>query len=413
MPGVPDSPDAHDLRSAGSAVSDPPAAAQLPGESVTDPVTAAADVLTIAASPLGQPAPPPMTAVQLALYAGWTMAVLYGRIQAPSANDVTELPTTHELQPDQRRTLELRRLRHLLQRLTIQPELAGSDLPTNVPADDASEKTLRGTLPALNLAILEALAVTRPEVELAYELGRSLRDTANPPPEREAPHAPALARQLGRGRIAKLQEWLATLSVQFPQHTAAIVATSLGRWSEFAAVTLQTAKPPLKKGQAVNVAATMCDYLLPQGDLWLMLLTGARSTSGLLNPEGYVAAGELALHRSAAIVRQLIRRYAAELLIVAAALGFIIYLAVNNLGGAARVWTTIAAIGGSLGISARTITSAASRLTAEAERPVFAMAEEDAMAWAITTLPAVDLTARGTQQLRRAGVGRQVSLGRI
>jgi len=413
MPGVPDSPDAHDLRSAGSAVSDPPAAAQLPGESVTDPVTAAADVLTIAASPLGQPAPPPMTAVQLALYAGWTMAVLYGRIQAPSANDVTELPTTHELQPDQRRTLELRRLRHLLQRLTIQPELAGSDLPTNVPADDASEKTLRGTLPALNLAILEALAVTRPEVELAYELGRSLRDTANPPPEREAPHAPALARQLGRGRIAKLQEWLATLSVQFPQHTAAIVATSLGRWSEFAAVTLQTAKPPLKKGQAVNVAATMCDYLLPQGDLWLMLLTGARSTSGLLNPEGYVAAGELALHRSAAIVRQVIRRYAAELLILAAALGFIIYLAVNNLGGAARVWTTIAAIGGSLGISARTITSASSRLTAEAERPVFTMAEEDAMAWAITTLPAVGLTSRGNQRLRKAGVGPKESLGRI
>jgi hypothetical protein len=412
MPDVPDSADAHDLRSAGSAVADPPAAAQSPGESVTDPVTAA-DVLTTAAPPLGQPAPPPMTAVQLALHAGWTMAVLYGRIQAPAADDITELPTRHELQPDQRRVLELKRLSHLLQQLAIRPGIDGSGLPTEVPASDADETALQGTLPTLNLTILEALAVGPPEVELAYELGRSLRDTANPPPEREAPHTPALARQLGRGRIAKLQEWLATLSAQFPQHTAAIVAASLGRWSEFAAVTVQTTKPRLKKGQPVNVAATMCDYLLPQGDLWLMLLTGARSTSGLLSPEGYVAAGELALHRSAAIVRQVVRRYVVELLVVAAALGFIIYLAVNNLGGAARVWTTIAAVGGSLGVSARTITSAASRLTSEAERPVFTMAEEDAMAWAITTLPAVGLTPRGNQRLRKAGIGPKASLGRV
>ena len=408
----PDSADAHDLRSAGSAVADPPATAQSPGESVTDPVTAATHVVTIAAQPLGQPAPPPMTAVQLALCAGWTIAVLYGTIQAPAA-DVTELPTRHELQPEQRRVLELKRLGHLLEQLAIRPGIQGSGLPTEVPASDADEKALRGTLPALNLTILKVLAVGPPEVELAYELGRSLRDTANPPPEREAPHAPALARQLGRGRIAKLQEWLATLSAQFPQHTAAIVATSLGRWSEFAAVTVQTTKPRVKKGQPVNVAKAMRDYLLPQGDLWLMLLTGARSTSGLLSPEGYVAAGELALHRSTAIVRQLIRRYAVELLVLAAALGGVIYLAVNNLGGAARAWTTIAAVGGSLGISARTITSAASRLTAEAERPVFTIAEEDAMAWAITTLPVVGLTSLATQRLRQRGIRPQESLGRI
>lgn len=410
MPEVPDSADAYDLGSAGAAVADSPPARQSAGEAVTGAV-GAAGVLAMPAQPVPQPSQPPMTDVQLALYAGWTMAVLYGTVQAPPADDVTQLPTTHELQPDQRRVLELKRLRHLLGQLAIRPGIEGSGLPTDVPAGDADVTALRDTLPGLNLAILEALAVTRPDVELAYELGRSLRDTANPPPEREAPHAPALARQLGRGRIAKLQEWLATLSTQFPQHTAAIVATSLGRWSEFAAVTVQTRKPGLKKGQTASVAATMCDYLLPQGDLWLMLLTGARSASGLLSPEGYVAAGELALHRSAAIVRQVIRRYAVELLIVAAALGGVIYLAVNNLGGAAGVWTTIAAVGGSLGISGGTITSATSRLTAEAERPVFAMAEEDAMAWAVTTLPKVELNSRTVRRLRKAGIRPQESLG--
>jgi hypothetical protein len=376
-------------------------------------VTAAAGAPAIAAQPVGQPAEPRMTPVQLALYAGWTMALLYGRFQASPAEDVIELPTTHELQPDQRRALELKRLNHLLQQLASWPDIGKSGLPTEVRVADASEDTLNDALPAVNLAVLEALAVAGPEVELAYELGRSLRDTANPPPERAAPDAPALARQLGRERVAKLQQWLATLSTQFPEHTAAIVAASLGRWSEFAAVTVKPARPRLKRGKRADVAATMRDSLLPQGDLWLMLLTGVRSTSGLLSPEGYVAAGELALHRSGVIVRQVIRRYAVELLVVAAALGGIIYLAVNTLGGAARVWTTIAAVTGSLGITAQGITSATSRLTAEAERPVFAMAEEDAMAWAITTLPQVGLRPRAVRQLRRAGIGPKESLGRI
>ncbi len=135
---------------------------------------------------------------------------------------------------------------------------------------------------------------------LAYELGRSLRDTVNPPLENAADQdrpCPALARQFGRERIARLQEWLATLSAQFPQHAAAVVATSLGRWSELSAAT----STQLRKGDGRTVATAMCEYLLPQGDVWLLLLTGARSASGLLSPEAYVAAGEVALRRSAAI----------------------------------------------------------------------------------------------------------------
>ena len=70
---------------------------QAPGQLAPD---AAPDVLTtlgqvlLAAAPL---APPPLTAVQLALYTGWTMALLYGNIQAPPARG--ELPTPHELPP--------------------------------------------------------------------------------------------------------------------------------------------------------------------------------------------------------------------------------------------------------------------------------------------------------------------------
>src|SRR5258708_14846006 len=109
--------------------------------------------------------------------------------------------------------------------------------------------------------------------------------------ERTSP-APALARQLARGRVSNLQEELAILSTQFPPHAAAIVAASLGRWSELAAVTVNTTMTRLKKGDRSDVVAeSMSEYLLRQSDLWLMVFTGARSPSGLLIPEGYVAAG--------------------------------------------------------------------------------------------------------------------------
>lgn len=94
-------------------------------------------------------------------------------------------------------------------------------------------------------------------------------------------------------------------------------------------------------------------------------------------------------------------------------MGAILYLAVTYLGGAAKVWTSITAIVGSLGITAQAVASTTARLAAEAERPVFAAAEEDAMAWAITTLPPLRLPPRQVHQLRKAGIAPTNSLGRI
>ena len=356
----------------------------------------------------------PLTAAQLALYAGWTMAVLYGRIPVPSTARPAELPTVHELPVAERMALELGRLRRLLERLAKMPECAGFTATTS--GIDATQADFKARLEALNLRVLEGLAAAGLELELAYELGRSLRDTANPPADPGRAEAPeeTIARQLARARIAQLQEWLATLSAEFPPQVSAIVAASIGRWSDFAAVTVgRSAKRRRRAGDEKEFAGKMENYLLQQGEVWLMLLIGARSTSGLLTPEGYVAAGEAALSRSARIVRGVLAHYWAVLLCVAVALGGILYLAAAELGGAAQVWTSIAAIGGAFGVTARSVSSAIGRVTAEAERPVFAAEEEAAKAWAITTMPRVELTPRGVRQLRRAGVTGTVSLGRV
>jgi hypothetical protein len=378
--------------------------------SVPNAVTALAPGM-IAPEP-GAPAPP--TTIQLALYAGWTMAVLYGNLP-DQPTEIAELRTVNELQPPQRRELELARLQYLLKQLARVPAIAQADLMPKIPAS-ADNVEFNDEITDLHLAVLKALTAGPPDALLAYQLGRSLRDTVNPPlvraPGSTAPTS-ALARQLRRDRIAKLQEWLATLAQGLPPHAAPVVATSLGRWSEFAAITLGT-NSKLISGDQSGIETEICKYLLPQGDAWLMLLTGARPTAGLLSPEAYVAAAEEALQRSARSIRQVLQHYWFAVVIAAAALGGVLYLVISNLGGAAKVWTSIAAVGTSLGISANSIMSTTRRLAAEAERPVFAMAEEDAMAWAVTTMPPeVNITRQGARKLRKAGVAPPSTLGRI
>jgi hypothetical protein len=361
--------------------------------------------------------------VQLALEAGWTMAVLYGRIESVPPDGLLGLPTANELQAADRRKLELDRVRHLLKSLAQMPEFSDSGLSDVVPPGfEAQPEALK----ELNLSILCGLAAAQSQAQLAYELGRALRDTANPPdthpqdghPRGENlpgghPPATALSAQFARRRITTLQGWLAALSGELPDRAAAVVSASLGRWSEFAATLASTTTAQLRYDRTRTVDAAMSGYLLRQGDLWLMLLTGTRSTAGLLSPEGYVAAGELALRRSVVIIRRILKHYWFALVIGVAALAAILSLAATYTGGAARVWTTIATIAGALGISARAIASTAARLTAEAERPVFAMAEEDVMAWAVTSMPRLRLPRQQVRQLRRAGIAPTSSLGRV
>jgi hypothetical protein len=424
---VPEVQNVSDVSDQGAALVISPAPGQPAPDAAPDELTTRGQVLLapppLAAPPLAAPlvAPPALTAVQLALYTGWTMALLYGHIQAPPA--AGELPTPHELPPPDRRDLELSRLGHLLQHLSSLPGIGAAEFAAAIPVSFAAANppvdaaaAFRASLQSLNLTILKSLTTAPPEIEMAYQLGRSLRDTVNPPLEnaaQEESRAPAVARQLGRQRVAKLQEWLATLSAGLPPHAAAVVATSLGRWSELAAATVGTSSTRLRKASAHAVATTMCEYLLPQGDLWLMLLTGVRSGSGLLSPEAYVAAGEVAMRRSAAIVRGILRHYWFAAVILGAALAGILVLVVSTLTGGAEVWTCIAAVSGSLGFSFSAIAATSARLAAEAEQPVFAMAEEDAMAWAITAMPAVSLSYLGVRQLRRSGIAPSANLGRV
>lgn len=126
-----------------------------------------------------------------------------------------------------------------------------------------------------------------------------------------------------------------------------------------------------------------------------------------------MAAGEAAVSRAVRIVGKVAKHYWPALATLAAALGGISYLAIADLSGAGRVWTEIGSVAGSLGISARGIGSAVAKLSAEGMRPVFALEEQDVIAWSVTELPRARLTHGAVAAVRRSGVPRGPRMGPI
>jgi len=218
-----------------------------------------------------------------------------------------------------------------------------------------------------------------------------------------------------RDRVATIQEWLATLAPHFPDNNAArVVSSSVGRWADFSGVILEDDIPgtPKPSNSRASIATAMMSRLFRQGDSWRGLLVGESTTTGLLSPEGFVAAGDAALRRTARIIGKVVWRYKWVLLILAAVLAAVLTLSAVYLGGASKVWTSIAAIAASLGVSWKGISAAIPKLAEDAERPIFGLEEVEVMAWSVTTLPPnTDVTAAGVSYLRRAGAAPPAPLG--
>jgi hypothetical protein len=66
-----------------------------------------------------------------------------------------------------------------------------------------------------------------------------------------------------------------------------------------------------------------------------------------------------------------------------------------------------------LGITAKGASNTLTRLSEDAEKPIFGAARIDAMAWAVTAIPAdLKLNRRGVKALRRAGIPPSGPMGR-
>jgi hypothetical protein len=418
-------------------------------------------------------------AIALTVDIGWTMAVLLGELQDPMVNDgpPDRLPTEHELPPEDRIELEQERIKALLAQLatlfsaihvpvpaTPTVTLNAQPGPEQAAGTDATQKSGQDILTDDNLVILKWLACAGREFGVAYQLGRSLRDTAKPPlrpdpgaltagqqeidaraavlrsspvwqaqqdrkklaagkgpaiqdeqaasedqAKRDFFGRDALCKQLSRSRVSRIQEWLSTLMPYLPSDSAAIVSASIGRWSDVTTTIFDKNSPGgLRrfKGQSeLDVSAELIKCLLPQGDAWINLLVGAESSAGLLTPEGCVVAGEAALGRTARIIKRIAAHYWFLLLILVIAVAAALYFAARDIDGAGKVWTQIATVAGAAGITAKGISNSMAKLSADAERPIYGLEKIDAMAWSVTTIPdQLKLSIRGVKALRRSGI---------
>jgi hypothetical protein len=394
--------------------------------------------------------------VPAALELGWAMALAFGPFDAAAAPVEDRLPTEHELAKDRRIAVELTRIARLVGQVNGALATGVAPLPS-APATLAPTRATQladdharhAALVLYHQNLLEGFACMEKSLGLAYQLGRSLRTTARPPdaptpvtvistgigsaqPTTGVAPTPAtrhpgpmshVGGALARGRIVHLQGWLTTLSAHLADDAAGIVGASLGRWSAWAAAAVDP------RGRAVlgqpddgsdearraqqSYARVVDQALHEQGDVWLDLLVGTRPTSGLLTPESTVSAGEAALDRSTRIVRKVVERNWIALVVIAVALAAVLFVALRYLGGAAKVWTVIISLAGTLGVTAKGISAAVVRLSTAAERPLYHAAEIDAMAWAATTLPNEGpLASAVSQQLRRSGIQQASPLGR-
>jgi hypothetical protein len=352
----------------------------------------------------------PATAVPSAVEAGWTMAVLFGHLQE-TTSATGHLPSESEMAAANRIQVELTRLACLLR--GIGKRYPNSDpLPDCTPLTDAaknSKDALNTALATFHVSLTAALACLGREVQVGYQLGRSLRDTVNPVTT-DPPLAKDLTVPFSREKVTTIQSWLRALAPDLPKDSAKIVSSSLGKWEVFIRAALAT---PLAAQAAQDQMSQLLRCLSSQGDVWISILTGARSTDGLLTPEGYVWAAEAAVSRAARIVGKVLRHYWPALLALAAVLAAVLALSAAYLpGGTERTWTQMVSIVGSLGVTARGIGSTLGKLSREGAQPVYAIEEEEAKAWAITALPMLRFGSYRALQLRRAGIGPSRSLGR-
>lgn len=365
----------------------------------------------------------PSVLAPIALDVGWTMATLYYPPTA-AGRSLSALPTIGQLPVVERVQLDIARLKSLFTRLgEVVPGSSLVEAAAAIEAHWPPAGTERGTAPEmgplrqelddLNLLALEALTCCGGNLEVAYEVGRDLWGVSRPAfvAGGASEVTGAVRESLSRRRIATLQRRLKLLEPSLPDDSAGVVAKSLGKWSEFVGVLLGPSGAPAGPLPDSGVK-DLISFLFAQGDVWRDFLTGAESTAGLLSPEGAVWAAEAALSRARRLGSRILWHLLPALVVVAAALAGVIYLAQVDLGGAGRVWTEIAAIAGSLGVSAKGVGSTAARLTRQGAIPLFRLEEVEAKAVAMTSLPGVKLSPSAVMRLRRRGVAPSARLTR-
>ena len=316
---------------------------------------------------------------------GWLMAELYGPLQRrPAEENPARLPAVAELDESDRINLALVKLARLL---APYPNLSGATVATAWGSGDQPGFT--AAVSALNLAILEQLISDGQQLS-AYQLGRALNDTCWLPDNADAKF---FLGQFERHRLATLQLWLAQASGVLPPLSAVTVNRSLQNWQDWA----DSYASMITSGWA-TLRAPISAAMRTQAAAWHALLGGQMDTDGQTSVDAWIQAGRSMVRTTRQLTAEVLRRFWPIVVIIAAATGGLLYLAIANSSGTAKVWTSLVTVAAALGVSGASVRAAALRAASGMEQDVCRAANFDARAWGATWLPT---EPQGRAQQRR------------
>ena len=332
---------------------------------------------------------------------GWQMAQLYGPLPVRrSAGPVDHLPSIAEYDTPARVDLGIDLVKRYLKRAGLQD----LDRHGRLEARRTEEPEYRKVeLQKLHHNVLDAFACDDPGQAASYELGRALSDTCwFPDTDRVladgSRRVDVFLDQFSRDRLATLQGWLGQMTPLAPQ-AAPIVSRSIHNWSEWAATNARTLERDWDKHEEAVVTA-----LRNQGSAWFRLLSSESPDQGQPPIGAWIHAGEAIVRSMRATAAKMILWFWPVAVVILAATGGLLYLAIANASGTAKVWTALVTLAAGLSASAAGLRSGANRLAGGLEQTTWEAASTEAEAWAVTWLPTIRQSLLSRYRLRKSGV---------
>lgn len=325
---------------------------------------------------------------------GWLLAQLYGPLLArPASGPTSHLPTVAELGEADQVGVALAELKHLVGLLPGVP--SG---PVEAAWESEGHEGFNIALAELNRDILKAL-VNDPQQLNAYQLGRALSDTCWLPSNEKKP-ADFFLGQFQRHRLAALQTWLAQAGDALSAQSAAAVSRSLQNWQDWADINASEVRSKWAKARDPVVAA-----LGTQAHAWHALLAGEAEMASPISLDAWVHAGQSMLRTTRMLMSTAVRRFWPLVVILAAATGGLLYLALAaKSSGMAKVWTSLVTVAASLGVTGGSLRAAAKRAARGLEKDLWQTANLDARAWSVTWLPTLPQSRLQRHHLASRGV---------
>jgi hypothetical protein len=328
-------------------------------------------------NPPAEPAPDPRVSAAFAL--GWQMAELYRpagrRLQAPASRE--DLPGLNRLGDDERAWIALSQVEAALQKLSDAVKGAGLELPETAPIKDALTRPpdwsgRAGVIKAFHVKVLSTLTAADFRLGKAYGVGRSFADTCRSPVS-----ARTLMAEFKPHRIAKLRASLDDLATALPPHAGHSVGESLDEW-------VKRLYPQGKSDEAAALEALA--GLGRQGQLWRALLSGEKAGKDMLHTENYLEAANSMLKEGTGVAAKIGKRLWWVFLIALVLLGVGIWLLIES-ESAASIVAGAGTILASLGLTWRSVGTAAGGLAPKLEQHLWGAELDRAIAGAITMLP--------------------------